>query len=154
MATVADRIRWVLAHGNVGGARAWCEKARISSSYLGTFLTRDRRGQESDIGVSILSKLADAANVSFAWLATGVGSPSDDTRMVPLPANLEALVKRRKDYPEPLVRQAAIVLELIGERDMSPEHWEDYLDGLRREARRLGLEAAASRLDERGIRGR
>jgi hypothetical protein len=103
------------------------------------------------MGVSVLKKLGDAAKVSFAWLALGAGVPDDD--LVPsLPANLQALIaKRPKAFPDALLRQAVIGLELTGEKDFGEDQWEDYLDGLKREARRLGLETAASRLDRRGV---
>jgi hypothetical protein len=149
MGSVADRIREVIDRGTVPSARAWCVRAGISGSYLGTFLTRDRQGVESDIGVGTLSKLAGAAGVSFTWLALGEGSPNDV--LPPLPANLQAAVEKRKDIPDVLIRQARMVLAMTGEDDLSVDAWLDYIDGLRREARRVGLEAAAARLEQRGI---
>ena len=152
MGSVADRIREVIDKGIVQSARAWCLAAGISGSYLGTFLTRDRQGQESDVGVSTLVKLANAANISFTWLALGEGSWSD--LPPPRPPNLVKLLQRRTDIPDVLIRQGLMVLDMVGEKDLTEEYWEDYLDALRREARRVGLEAAAARLDERGMRRR
>lgn len=151
MEKVAGRIRWVVESGKVANARAWCEAAGISSSYLGTFLSRDRKGQESDIAVGIVVKLARAAGLSVAWLAAGEGEP---LLRPTLPPNLAALIERRPELSAVLVQQAALVLKLTGDTDLTIEHWQDYIDGLRREARRVGLEAAASRLDDRGVRAR
>lgn len=152
MGSIADRVREVIDRKTVLSARAWCVSAGISGSYLGTFLTRDRQGLESDIGVSTLVKLANAAGVSFTWLALGEGFPDDV--LPPLPPNLAKVVEKHRDIPETLVRQARMVLSMTGEKDLGQDAWLDYIDGLRREARRVGLEAAAARLEERGIRQR
>ena len=40
---------------------------------------------------------------------------------------------------------------MVGEEDLPAEVWRDYLDALRREVRRIGLELAAGRLERRGF---
>lgn len=152
MGTLADRIRWVIDTKKVESARAWCVKAGIAGSYLGTFLHRNRGGGHSDMGVETVMALATSAEVSPPWLAFGLGSPDDDP-LSAMPPNLRALVAKRPGaYPEALIRQAAVVVELLGQKDMRVEHWEDYVEALRREARRAGLEAAAARLDDLGMK--
>lgn len=150
--TLSDRLRWVIESGKVESARAWCMAAGVAGSYLGTFFSRLRSGQPSDIGISVLVRLAEAAKVNTAWLAVGIGAP-DAGQLPALPRNLTALAERKRDaYPDALLQQAACAVELTGEKDFGEEQWEDYLDGLKREVRRLGLEAASARLEERGIK--
>ncbi len=151
MTSLADRLRWVIETGKVESARAWCLAAGVAGSYLGTFFARLRAGQPSDMGISVLERLAKAAHISFVWLAVGAGAPEDDL-LPAMPPQLRALALRRGAYPEALLRQAAIAVELTGEKDFTEEQWEGYLDDLRKGARHLGLEAAAARLDGRGMK--
>ena len=151
METLADRISWVLDNGRVANASAWCEKAHVARTYLATYMSRARQGNPSDVSLQVAVALAKAAGVNFTWFALGLGSPDDDGAA--LPANLGALLKRLPPgtYPPALIRQALVGREVIGEKDLPEEIWRDYLDGLRREARRVGMEEAARRLDSRGI---
>lgn len=152
MQTLADRISWVIASGRVATSSVWCEKAGLARTYLATFLSRTRQGTPSDMGLQVAIALAKSADVSFAWFALGEGTPEDASGR--LPGNLERLLRRVPEgtYPKALVAQALLVRDLIGEADLPEDVWQDYLDGLRKEARRLGLELAASRLDSRGIK--
>lgn len=152
MASIADRIQWVLDSGRVPSGSAWAVKAKLPRTYIATFQFRERQGKPIEAGVATVVALARAAGVSFLWLATGEGSP-DDTPAI-APANLRALLDRLPvgTYPAPLVAQAMLIRELIGEADLPEDVWQDYLDGLRREARRVGLELASSRLDRRGVK--
>lgn len=104
------------------------------------------------MGLNTAAALAKAAGVSPAWLAYGMGSPEDVAAT--LPPQLAALVARlpKSTYPAKLVEQAAFVRDLIGQKDLSEELWRDYLDGLRREARRLALEVAGTAIEELGLK--
>lgn len=152
---IADRLKQVLATARVENASVWAGNAGLSRTYVSAILDRARKGTLGDVGVASLFELAKAANVSPAWLAFGLGSPTDQLPVLfSLPPKLRALLKRLPPnaYPEQLVRQAAMLVEVIGEQDLPEDVWQDYLDGLRKEARRVGLELAAARLDDRGVK--
>lgn len=138
--------------GRVANASAWCLKARMPRTYIATFQFRERQGKPIEMGISTAAALAGAAGVSFLWFSLGQGSMDDPATSIP--SNLRALLAKapKGGYPAPLVAQAMMVRDLIGESDLPEDVWEDYLDGLRKEARRVGLELAAARLDSRGVR--
>lgn len=78
--TLAGRIAWVIAkRERPNGGGAWDEKtlsvaAKLGSSHVGQFV----RGEQTNPTLSTVKKIADAAGVSAAWLAYGVGSPDQD----------------------------------------------------------------------------
>ena len=152
---IAERLKQVLGMDRVENASVWASAAGLSRTYVSAILERARKGTLGDVGVNSLFDLANSAKVSPAWLAFGFGSPTDELPLLfALPPKLRALVRRLppNTYPEQLVRQAAMVVDIIGEKDLPEDVWQDYLDGLRKEARRVGLELAAGRLDERGVK--
>lgn len=146
---IAERMRWVLDSGRVESASFWATEAGLSRTFVTAFIERVRKGIVNDIGVNTLASLAVVARVSPAWLAFGHGSVDAG------PENLKALTAKlpKGTYAEALVQQAVLVREVIGEPDLPGEIWQDYLDGLRKEARRVGLLLAAARLDSRGVKG-
>lgn len=104
------------------------------------------------MGVQTAAALAQAAGVSPGWLAYGAGSIDDV--MATLPPNLQALLARvpKKTYPPHLITQAALVCDLLDEKDLPEDMWTEYLDQLRREGRRVALELATARIESRGLR--
>lgn len=152
---IAERMRQVIALGRAGNASSWATAAGLNRTYVSAVLEKVRKGVIGDIGVVSLYSLARAAKVSPAWLAYGMGEPGDDVpELLTYPPSLLALLRRLppNTYPEPLVRQAAMVLEIIDEKDLTEDAWRDYLDGLRKEARHAGLLNASLRLDSRGVK--
>jgi transcriptional regulator with XRE-family HTH domain len=153
MTPLASRVQWVIDSGLVPNGSKWCEKAGVSRTYIATFLHRQRTAA-TDIGVETLLQLAKAAGVSPSWLAFGDGSPEDASAT--LPKNLQALIARLPPdtYSQVLILQAGLLRDIIGEKDLPEENWREYLDSLQREARRTGLELAALRMEQRGIKRR
>jgi transcriptional regulator with XRE-family HTH domain len=66
--TVKDRIREIV--DDAGGPSILARRAGLTPSTVGQYLS-DQEGRASEPGVAALVKLAKAANVSIAWLATG-----------------------------------------------------------------------------------
>jgi hypothetical protein len=149
---IADRMRWVIDSGRVKNASVWAMAAGMSRTFVSGFLERAQKGKWQDIGLHSLARLAEAAHVSLAWLALGIGEPEDEVASW-LPENLRTFTQDKSSpYPAALLRQAVLVTAMVGEKDLPKEIWRDYLDGLRKEVRRIGLELAASRLEERGFK--
>jgi hypothetical protein len=153
---IAQRFNQVLALGRVENASAWGTAAGLNRAYVSAVLEKVRKGSIGDIGVVNLYALARAAKVSPAWLAYGIGQPDDEVPdlVLTFPENLQTLLRRIPPgtYPDALLRQAVMVLEITGETDLSEDTWRDYLDSLRKEARRVGLEMASLRLENRGVK--
>lgn len=152
MLSIADRIQRVLDSGKVRSGSAWCISAGLPRTYISRYMHQNRQGNPSDMGVSTVIVLAQAAGISPAWLAFGYGPP-EDIGMV-LPPNLVTVLSRFKgDYVQSVALQAAMIREILGERDLPEQVWRDYLDDLKKLARRVGLELAVARLDDRGVKG-
>ena len=146
-------MRWVIESKRVENASVWATGAGLSRTYLTGYLQRAQKGLAGDIGLGSVVALAKVAHVNEAWLAFGIGAAEDDP-LAWQPNNLRSLLRKlpTNTYPTALLTQAAMVLEVIGEKDLPEDVWQDYLDGLRKEARRVGLELAAGRLESRGIK--
>lgn len=152
---IAERLQAVLASGRVENASSWATAAGLNRAYVSAVLEKVRKGSIGDIGVVNLYALATAAKLSPAWLAYGVGQPGDEVpELLTYPSNLLALIRRLppSTYPEALIRQSVMILEVIGEKDLTEETWRDYLDSLRKEARHVGLLTASLRLETRGVK--
>lgn len=90
-----------------------------------------------------LAAIAKAWNVDLLWLAAGQGEPRASASTSKLPEPLARVLKQQPErWPEFAVSQALLIPEshLLAEAE-----WVDYLDALRREARRISLEARETR---------
>lgn len=152
MSGIGERIQWVLDSDRVASASAWCVKAGLPRTYISAFMFRERQGQTSDMGVNTAVALARAAGVHPAWFVLGAGEPDELNAL--LPPNLARLLASLTTdaFPDKMVKQALLLLDVIGEKDLPEDVWRDYLDALRKEARRVGLELAAARLTDRGLK--
>ena len=150
---VVQRMTWIIDSKRVENASVWATEAGLSRTYVSGLLERVRKGKSQDIGLQSLAALAQVARVSPAWLAFGAGEPSDDIESL-LPPLLRKLLKKLPagQYPDLLLSQAVMVLQMIDEADLPEDVWQDYVDGLKKEVRRVGLEVAASRLEGRGFK--
>lgn len=106
------------------------------------YTSRIESGQRPHPRPENVQALAAALEVTIEWLVTGKSSAPEG----PLPPNLApiAATLRAHLYPDWLIRQAAVFFE--AHEDLSPEQWRDYIDGLRREARRMELEVVAAKV--------
>jgi len=77
--TLASRIEWVLEHtrrhdGSKWTARALSEEAGLGSpAHVGMI----KRGEAKNVRSETIEAIAKACGVSFEWLATGRGAPTD-----------------------------------------------------------------------------
>lgn len=74
--TFAERVEWVLVNRRLS-QEAWAEAAGLSRRYIATTLLRARKDPEYLPTYETLQRLAEAARVSFQWLAEGKGEPED-----------------------------------------------------------------------------
>lgn len=130
--TLLSRIEWVLAHRaeQVGAsARAWCEKAGVSPSYLGTLRTRIVAGRDASMRHAQAQLLAAKAGVRTEWLLSGTG-PRDidqeptvelDARYPNLTAVLEHEANARRWSPQAIA--AAKALKLKADEDQTEAQW-------------------------------
>lgn len=65
------------ARGKFSSTREWMRASGVSESYLSVLRHRKKVGQEPDVQREQLDALAKTANVSVAWLSSGVGSIDD-----------------------------------------------------------------------------
>lgn len=88
--TVADRLRWVLEHRGLT-ARGLSLAAGMSSNAVQKIFERG-----GSANAATLAALASAAKVSFAWLATGRGTPDDrdDVAQAPAPEDVDVAGQR------------------------------------------------------------
>lgn len=93
MSPIAERIERILAEKRLKSARAWSVGAGLTPQYVSTILARARKGEEIDIGVETLHKLAKVAGIDFTWLATGVGNPSGHRGALMTLANWKTLIE-------------------------------------------------------------
>lgn len=100
------------------------------------YTSRIESGDRPSPRPASLEALASALNVSVEWLVSGRNPPPE----LPLPPNLGAIAAelRANGSPDWLIRQAAIFFETHA--DLTPQQWREYVEGLRREARRMELE--------------
>lgn len=104
VSTLQERIQWVLETRNLA-AGALSLKAGLARSHIGGIL----RGREiSNLRESTARKIAKAANVSVAWLATGQGprEPYTEAEAVPLYPSSTA----SSDDPYPSRTQVILLL--------------------------------------------
>jgi transcriptional regulator with XRE-family HTH domain len=104
------------------------------------YTSRIEKGERPNIRPSSLEGLANVLNVRVEWLVSGRNPPPD----LPLPPSLELVAEelRAEGYAEWLLRQAAVFYETHD--DLTPLQWREYIEGLRREARRMELEVKDS----------
>nr|WP_163503164.1 helix-turn-helix domain-containing protein [Halomonas socia] len=91
----AFRSRMVIAIKAVGGATNMARKAGVSTSVL-----RKWRAGQSEPTLSSLVRLARAAGLSVAWLATGEGDPEARQRHIDLEALEEVIVRTRRIFDQ------------------------------------------------------
>ena len=81
----------MLDEGRVEGQRAWARAAKLESETHVGRLLNGAAADDGSVQVRILEALAEAAGVSPAWLAFGVGSPDDDPPIATLLMKLRRL---------------------------------------------------------------
>ncbi len=152
-----ERLEWVLAH-RVTSGRQWCGDAGLSGGYLGTLFTRMSRDPDADLRRDELVRLARAARVSLAWLATGDGSPDDpapSSRRVVDQSDLyahraTAVAMARELGIDHAAISAVLAVDLGGAPDPSVRAW---LEEAMRVERRLSNPFARARSAARAARG-
>jgi transcriptional regulator with XRE-family HTH domain len=81
MTTLAERLRWVLDHQHAPNGDPWTPKALSRAAGLGeSHVGQIASGTVTDPRGTTLEKIARAAGVSHAWLASGAGVPVESER--------------------------------------------------------------------------
>lgn len=91
VSTLKERLQKVIDDGRVEGQRPWARAAGLESeTHIGRLL-QGTAADEGKVQLRILEALAEAACVSPAWLAFGVGGPDDDPPVATLLMKLRRL---------------------------------------------------------------
>ena len=72
--SLLDRMEQVLSRRGFS-AREWARRSGLAEQHVSTILMRLRKNPDANIGLPTVEALANGANVSAAWLASGSGSP-------------------------------------------------------------------------------
>lgn len=117
--TVMERIEEVLASKKFSSAREWSEKAGLSASFINTLRSRWSTGEVRTIRADAAAKLAQAANVSMAWL---MGGDVPQSAGGPSYSELDAVLEMYQ-WPPTLTPEEAeeAVRQLRGERFAAKE---------------------------------
>jgi transcriptional regulator with XRE-family HTH domain len=160
VSTLQDRLRWVLETRNLA-AGALSVKAGLARSHIGGIL---RGNEESNLRESTARKIANAADVSVAWLMTGQGprEPYVEAEAVPLypnaappsgdpyPSRTQVSLLLRGTVPDKVL-DALRVVTPAGGLDPGREWWIQHARELVRDLRAIeaefgGEEASSSPL--------
>jgi hypothetical protein len=150
---LAERLAHVAKNKFAGNDSEWCLKAGLSRSALAVFRSRYAAARKAGkaklpaLSVDVLRPLARAADVSFDWLATGVGelTVERDARY----PSLERVIREHPGRWLPGAEAQARSIALDADEDPGEARWTRILDAAD-SALRVGLSGLA-RLPDRKV---
>jgi hypothetical protein len=106
VATVADRICWIVQADPELTEGALSLRAGLERSHVSTYLRKaEKTGDDGGINLKTLRAIANAGNVRLAWLVTGEGAPEDVATARSSP---EAEAERRRKLAGELALEAQV----------------------------------------------
>lgn len=139
------RIDEVMRSKKFVSERAWCEKAGVAATYIGSLRSRHATGEARTAKIEQVRKLADAAEVTVDWLMnmgppetprvtieTNFGQPPDDIAQAVARSALDLAILDAETA-------GTVITQLAGERFKStvplpPDYWRERLKRLIAEA--------------------
>ena len=126
MSTFAERVRRILREREDLNPSAWCTKAQLSRRAIKSLFDREKDDPDTEMSISAVAGLAQAAGVSFEWLALGVGQPYEEPprpgKDPRYPSRTGALIAARAlGYADDAIATVASIADLP--TDPGADHW-------------------------------
>lgn len=152
---LAARIEWVLEHrkGRVKNRSQWSLSAGLTRVHVSTLLDRLRAKPDAEVELGTLAALADAAAVSRAWFAQGIGGPDDSTVFVEQPYRYDSLrlvVEQNPGRWSGEALAAAKSKALRADSDPGERYWFEQLERFH-QALQLGDMPLPRTIPDRGV---